>query len=52
MGRFGSGLYYGCLNAPKKKLHPNKAAEFDEWEKISNELKDNEEHRSKLLGIS
>jgi hypothetical protein len=22
MGRFGSGLYHGCLNAPKKKLHP------------------------------
>jgi hypothetical protein len=21
-GRFGSGLYHGCFNAPKKKLHP------------------------------
>ena len=23
MGRFGSELYHGCLNAPKKKLHPS-----------------------------
>jgi transposase len=22
MGRFASGFYHGCLNAPKKKLHP------------------------------
>jgi hypothetical protein len=22
MGRFGSGLYHGCLNAPKSELHP------------------------------
>jgi hypothetical protein len=22
MGYFGSELYHGCLNAPKKKLHP------------------------------
>jgi hypothetical protein len=24
LGCFGSGLYHGCLNAPKKKLHPRK----------------------------
>jgi hypothetical protein len=23
VGCFGSGLYHGCLNAPKKKLHPD-----------------------------
>jgi hypothetical protein len=23
VGRFGSGLYHGCLNAPKKKVRPS-----------------------------
>ncbi|MDR0583147.1 MAG: IS66 family transposase zinc-finger binding domain-containing protein [Treponema sp.] len=29
MGRFGSGLYHGCLNAPKKKLHPFPSEQVD-----------------------
>jgi hypothetical protein len=30
LSRFGSALYHGCLNAPKKKLHPLEASEVSE----------------------